>query len=165
MTLCRSSARGICGLPPNSLGSDRRAATTGQALTRVLRPLTVPGHVVATLELAAAANRHDIASGERASLLLRDALFEQGRDISCPDELAAVAEAITLPGPISTADQVLADWHEGQRRASSADACFVGDTDYFCPALRTERIDGHLRITCDLDRFDEFIRRCRRQLR
>jgi hypothetical protein len=52
----------------------------------------------------------------RAGLMLRDALFQQGRDISCPDELAAVAEAITLPGPMSTADQVLADWHEGQRR-------------------------------------------------
>ena len=92
--------------------------------------------------------------------MLRDALFEQGRDISCPDELAAVAEAITLPGPMSTADQVLADWHEGQRRRVIGCACFVGDTDYFCPALRIERIDGHLRITRDLDRFDEFIGRC-----
>jgi hypothetical protein len=44
--------------------------------------------------------------------------------------------------------------------APSADACFVCDTDCFCPDLRIERIDGHLRFTRDLDRFDEFIGRC-----
>jgi hypothetical protein len=79
---------------------------------------TVPGHIVATLVLVAAVHRHDIASRERASLMLRDAPFEHGCDISCPDELAAVAELVTLPGPISTADQVLADWREGQRRGA-----------------------------------------------
>jgi 2-hydroxychromene-2-carboxylate isomerase len=124
-------------------------------------PSRFPTTSLPALELAAASYRHDLASGERVSLMLREALFERGRNIAHPDELATVAEAIRLTGPISATDQVHADWHEGQRRGViGSPHFFVGDSDFFCPGLHIERIDGRLRITRDLARFDEFIERC-----
>ena len=120
-----------------------------------------PATSLPALELAAAAYRRDMPSGERVSLMLREALFERGRDISRPDVLAGIGGAIGLPGPVSAIDDVLADWHEGQRRGViGSPHFFIGDSDFFCPTLRIERIDGHLRISRDLARFDEFIRRC-----
>jgi 2-hydroxychromene-2-carboxylate isomerase len=62
---------------------------------------------------------------------------------------------------VAAADQVLADWHEGQRRGViGSPHFFVGGADFFCPTLRIERVDGHLHISRDLARFDDFLERC-----
>jgi len=120
-----------------------------------------PASSLPALGLAAAAYQHDIAAGERVSLMLRDALFEQGRDIAEAEELGRIALAVELDGSTAAADQVVADWHEGRRRGViGSPHFFVGDGDFFCPALHIERIDGRLHISQDLARFDEFIERC-----
>ena len=124
-------------------------------------PATFPASSLPALALAAAAYQHDSTSGERVSLMLRDALFERGRDIARPDELASIATAAGLPSTVDAAGQVVEDWQEGQRRGViGSPHFFVGDTDFFCPALHVEHIDGHLHITRDSAGFDEFIARC-----
>lgn len=120
-----------------------------------------PASSLPALGLAAAAYQHDIAAGEVVSLLLRDALFEQGRDIAQADELAHLATVAGLTGRLDASQQVLDDWHEGrQRGVIGSPHFFVGDADFFCPTLHIDHVDGHLRITRDHARLDEFIARC-----
>jgi predicted DsbA family dithiol-disulfide isomerase len=126
-------------------------------------PSRFPPTSLPALGLAAAAYQHDLASGERLSLLLRDALFEHGHDISQPDELEELATAAGLPGLAVAGQAVVDDWTEGrQRGVVGSPHFFVGQSDFFCPAMRIERIDGHLRIARDRAGFEEFIERCTR---
>jgi predicted DsbA family dithiol-disulfide isomerase len=113
------------------------------------------------LGLAAAAYRQDPSLGERASLMLRDAMFEHGRDIAQPDELARLACELGLAGPLDAAQAVLDDWDEGRRRGVIGSPHFFVDGDsFFCPALQIERIDGHLHIAYDVETFEAFVERC-----
>ncbi len=51
------------------------------------------------------------------SLALRDALFEEGRDVSDPSVLAAIARTHGITGADAGDEAtVLADWHEGVTR-------------------------------------------------
>ena len=114
------------------------------------------------LALAASAYRQDMRTGESVSLALRDALFERGEDISDPGVLAALADAhgVAAPGP-DAAELVLAEWAEGQTRGViGSPHFFVSGRDFFCPALDITRVDGHLRISADVEGFAEFIASC-----
>lgn len=110
-----------------------------------------PGSSLPALGLAAAAYQQEVAIGERVSLLLRDALFEQGRDIALPSELAAIAAAVGVSGALDVPGAVVADWHEGRARGViGSPHFFVGDRGYFCPMLDIRREDG----TFDISRSD-----------
>lgn len=115
---------------------------------------TVPG-----LALAATAYRRDNHVGEALSLALRTALFEEGRDISDPDELAAIARAHGLDVPsVDDEQSVPDDWHEGKRRGVvGSPYFFLGDQGIFCPTLNVTHVDGHLEVTLDVDAFSAFI--------
>jgi predicted DsbA family dithiol-disulfide isomerase len=115
---------------------------------------TVPG-----LALAAAAYRRDNHDGETVSLALRTALFEEGRDISDPGELAAIARAHGLDVPsVDDEQSVPDDWHEGERRGVvGSPYFFLGDQGFFCPTLNVTHVDGHLEVTVDLDAFNAFL--------
>ncbi len=113
-----------------------------------------PASSLPALGLAAAAYEQDLAAGERLSLLLRDALFEQGRDIAQPDELAALAADAGVPEALGRPDVVVADWHEGQARGViGSPHFFVGDRGYFCPMLDIRHEDGRF----DISRRDGFL--------
>ena len=77
--------------------------------------------------MAGSAYRSDDRTGEAVSLALRDALFEQGQDISAPGVLARIAEAhgIAGAGP-EDARQVLNDWDDGRSRGVK------GSPHFFC---------------------------------
>ena len=79
-----------------------------------------PTSTLEALALANRAYRSDLLLGERVSFALRDALFEEGRDISDRAVLDDLAHDLGVPMP-DEADHaaVLADWHEGQRRGST----------------------------------------------
>ena len=65
--------------------------------------------------------------GERVSFALRDALFEEGRDISDPVTLEYLAHDLGVLMPdASDRAAVLADWHEGRRRG------VLGSPHFFC---------------------------------
>ena len=126
-------------------------------------PAHFPSTSLPALALEAAARARDLRAGERAALLLRHALFEEGRDIGQLAELAAIADAVGLPAdaPTCAAEMVLADWADGRRRGvAGSPHFFVGGRDFFCPTLHIAHDDGSLRIDVDLERFDDFFTRC-----
>ena len=97
------------------------------------------------------------------SFALRDALFEEGRDISDPVTLEYLARDLGVVMPDeSDRTTVLADWGEGQRRGvRGSPHFFCGTTDVFCPtlAITKDPVDG-LSVVRDVSRLTEFVERC-----
>jgi len=121
-----------------------------------------PASSLPALALAAAAASRDEASGEAMSLSLRDALFEQGRDIADQDVLDRLAADIGLgPGPWDTAP-VLADHAEGvERGVIGSPHFFTPSGGFFCPALDVHRDDaGQLVVRSDPTGFEQFLATC-----
>jgi 2-hydroxychromene-2-carboxylate isomerase len=121
-----------------------------------------PATSLPALMLAAQAYEQGLDAGEHMSLLLRDALFEDGRDIASDDVLADVAARAGVdPATAADRDTVLADWREGRERGVvGSPHFFVGDTSVFCPSLRMAQVDGELRISADTEAFDRFAQDC-----
>jgi predicted DsbA family dithiol-disulfide isomerase len=122
-------------------------------------PAAFPHSSLPALALTHAAYAVHAEAGERVALALRWALFEEGRNIAAPDVLldVAVSAGIGLPEPCEQ-DRVREDWAEGQRRGViGSPHLFIGSSDYFCPSLRIDHVDGHLRITDNRDAFDSFL--------
>jgi predicted DsbA family dithiol-disulfide isomerase len=118
-----------------------------------------PSTSLPALTLAASAYRRDIRTGEQVSLALRTALFEEGRDIGDPAELAAIAHAVEMEPPGAEGEQAIQDdWQEGRRRGVvGSPHFFVDNRGFFCPTLAINRVDDHLRITTDRDGFAAFV--------
>ena len=121
-----------------------------------------PSSSLPSLALAAKAYEVSPAAGEQVSLALRDALFEQGRDVGADDVLVEIAAAAGVGMPDRADHQrVLDDWAEGRGRGVIGSPHFiVADAGFFCPALDVERVDGHLQIRADQAAFDAFVDRC-----
>jgi predicted DsbA family dithiol-disulfide isomerase len=115
-----------------------------------------PNSSLPGLVLAATAYGQSRGAGERVSLALRDALFEEGRDIADEGVLVDIAATAGVESPTEGAlEQVLADWGEGRRRGVvGSPHFFVGEDGFFCPSLDISRVDGALRITEDRASFD-----------
>ncbi|MFV2040253.1 MAG: DsbA family protein [Acidimicrobiales bacterium] len=101
------------------------------------RPDRWPHTMIPALNLAAAAYAQGPSTGLEVSLELRNALFEQGRDISDPAILAPLADDHRLPHAATEAGAaVTADYAEGRRRGVTGSPHFwVDDQNYFCPSL------------------------------
>ena len=113
------------------------------------------------LAIAATAYRNDVKRGERVSLALRHALFEEGRDVANPAELLRIDELSTLDDLRAGEAEVRADLAEGRARGVIGSPHFFVDGEgFFCPTLAIERVDGRLTIAFDAQGFDEFIDRC-----
>ncbi len=128
-------------------------------------PSAFPGSSLPALSLAAEAYARDVRMGERVSLLLRDALFEHGRDISRSDELARIADLAGVSDVAGSTDGeqlVMSDWEEGRRRGViGSPHFFVGETGFFCPSLDIRHVEGNVTITFDEVAFDGFMRQVR----
>jgi predicted DsbA family dithiol-disulfide isomerase len=122
-----------------------------------------PGSTLPALELAAAAYEHSVQQGEAVSLALRDALFEEGRNIASDDVLTRIAGAahVTRGDDEHRRTAVLDDWAEGKRQGViGSPHFFVGDDSFFCPSLAITRDDnGHLRVAFDAESFEAFLGR------
>jgi len=109
------------------------------------------------------AYRRDLKTGEAMSLALRDALFEEGLDISRPDVLSGLAASLDV-GPYGAADEqaVLRDWEDGVRRGVKGSPHFYcRGFDAFCPSLDISRSeDGELIVRNDTAVLDRFLTRC-----
>ncbi|HEX9259206.1 MAG TPA: DsbA family protein [Acidimicrobiales bacterium] len=119
---------------------------------------TYPTTSLPALRLAAAAYEVSMDAGEQMSLALRDALFEQGRDLTNRKVLKEIAYSLGVPGQ---ADEkaVHVDWQEGRARGVvGSPHFFSGDSGAFCPLLHIEKVDGHLRITQDPSALDDLLR-------
>jgi predicted DsbA family dithiol-disulfide isomerase len=111
------------------------------------------------LELAARAYRHGMRTGEQVSRAVRDALFEEGRDLRDPVELASVASAAGVDETDDTdRAAVRADFETGRERGVvGSPHFFVDHSGFFCPTLDIERIDGRLAISFDPEGFVAFV--------
>ncbi|MEX0664635.1 MAG: DsbA family protein [Acidimicrobiia bacterium] len=125
-------------------------------------PSLFPLSSLRALALTNRAYRVSAQHGELVSLALRDALFEQGRDISDHTELAAIGAAVGVGEP-DAADEaaVLDDLEAGRSRGVIGSPHFFVDSgDFFCPTLSIRRVHGHMQITFDAEGFRTFSRRC-----
>lgn len=118
-----------------------------------------PSTTLPALALVESAYRIGMDEGEQLSLALRNALFEQGRDIADPLVLRELASEFGVPA--ATADDVAAvelSWERGAGRGVvGSPHFFTASGGYFCPALDIKRVDGHLRIRPDVEAFETFV--------
>ena len=120
---------------------------------------TWPTTTIPALNLAAAAFDVDHPTGLAMSLALRDALFEQGRNLGDADVLSSIASEFTLGAPSAEAHaRVLADYQDGQRRGVRGSPDFwLGEEEFFCPALRLGHDDDGLTAAFDTEGFGDFM--------
>jgi len=124
---------------------------------------TFPTTSLPGLALAASAYRRDLRTGEQVSLALRNALFEEGRDISDADLLASIARSYGIDDASPDDDEtVRADWRDGQRRGVEGSPHFLcGGVSTFCPALDISKDDqGHLHVRTNPAALEHFVARC-----
>lgn len=122
-------------------------------------PTSFPHTTMPALALATSAYGQSDQAGEGVSLALRTAIFEEGRDIAEPDQLAVIAEAFGLALPTPHAERaVINDWREGTHRGViGSPHFFVGGSSFFCPTLDIKRVNGHLQVDFDPDAFQAFV--------
>ncbi len=125
-----------------------------------------PGHYPSTtlpaLELAELAYSESDLIGERVSLALRDALFEEGRDVSDPAVLEDIGTSFGLgaTGPLQR-DAVIAEWQSGQaRHVTGSPHFFCGTSEAFCPSLRITKVGAHLEIRDRPESIETFLASC-----
>jgi len=130
---------------------------------RDVAPDNFPSTTLPALAMVARADAVDHRLGERATFLVRDALFEHGQDISDPLVLQQLADELGVGLPADTDhQQVLADYAEGQQRGVKGSPHFFGaDGDVFCPSLQISRDENdQFVIAADRERLTSFVDRC-----
>lgn len=132
----------------------------GLALFRGFDPERFPTTTLPALALVAAAER--AGGGEEASFRVRDALWEEGRDIGDEGVVAALAREFGVTVTEADRATVLDDWSEGQQRGvQGSPHLFCGTRNEFCPGLSVGHDDaGQLQISPDPQRLEAFLEGC-----
>jgi predicted DsbA family dithiol-disulfide isomerase len=122
----------------------------------------VPHSSMPAFELAATAYEVGDDTGERVSLAIREAFFEEGLDISSPAVLDRIAASAGVTVHRADAERlVLHDYEEGIRRGVRGSPEFYLDgRGWFCPSLRIERVDGTLVIEPNPHAIEAFLAAC-----
>lgn len=122
-------------------------------------PRHFPTSTLDALALVARAYRTSLDLGERASFLVRDALFEDGRNIGEPAVIADLAHELGIGVPDDDdRAQVTADWAEGRHRGViGSPHFFANGHDVFCPSLHIERGDHGLTIHANAMKIADFL--------
>ena len=107
----------------------------------------------------AAAYRQGLEVGERFSVAVRRALFEDGLDISDERVLSDLRQSHGVPHPSETDRcSVEADFAEGERHGvAGSPHFFTASGDFFCPSLDIEGDHDRYEVTFDPDGFNRFI--------
>ncbi len=157
----------VNGLPLNATTTRAHAdELREQVAPNLFQDLDVtrfPNSTIAALALANRAYRTSPDVGERVSFALRNALFEEGRDISNDATLEQLAQdhGTVMPDASDRAG-VMDDWHEGRRRGVlGSPHFFCGGADAFCPSLDIFKDPVHgMTIAWNTSRLSEFLDRC-----
>lgn len=122
-----------------------------------------PVSTLDALTLIARAYEIDLSLGEAASFKVREALFEEGKNISDLSVLDGLANDLGIgdfrdPSHAS----VHADWEEGKRRGVIGSPHFFhGTVGTFCPSLQMSKSpETGLTIHTDTSRLQEFLQQC-----
>ena len=136
-------------------------ATVAPDLFAGFSEATFPATFLPAMDLAQVAYAVDDATGERVSLALRTALFEDGRDVADPFVLSEIAAAHGLTPDAGARVAVLADWEAGRARGVQGSPEFlVGGKSWFCPVLDITRVDGELQVRVDESVMPAFFDAC-----
>lgn len=121
-----------------------------------------PTSTLDALALVARAYRVGDDVGERAAFAVRDALFEEGRDIADPDVLAELGDRLGIGAPDQAdRDAVRDDYDAGiARGVVGSPHFFCGDASVFCPSLQISRGEDALIIHSNAEQLGEFLRHC-----
>ncbi len=121
-----------------------------------------PATSLPALALAELGYRRDARTGEGLSLALRDALFEEGRDIASAEVLAELAARFGLDAAAARVEDVRSSWREGQARGvRGSPHFFCSDRDAFCPTLDIRRDEaGHLALRRQARTLEAFLAAC-----
>ena len=123
-------------------------------VARRFPPTTLPA-----MAAEAAAYRQGLESGEAFSFAVRDALFEEGLDVSDAEVLRGLREAHGVPKP-TEADHaaVREDLAAGRGRGvSGSPHFFTSDGDFFCPSLDIEHDATGYKVYFDAAGFQRFV--------
>lgn len=116
-----------------------------------------PATSVPALALASAAYARDVATGEAVSLALRDALFEQGRNVADPAVLRALAADHGIDPAAIDPDAVRAEYDDGRACGVIGSPYFVvADRGFFCPSLEIRHSEAGFAVRFDAEAFEEF---------
>jgi predicted DsbA family dithiol-disulfide isomerase len=122
-------------------------------------PSVFPPSSIPAFGLAAAAYAIDDATGEAVSLAVRDALFEDGADVSDREVLRDIGApwgVVPLQDDAAIA-AVEGDYTRGAvRGVRGSPHFFVGTDDWFCPTLTVHHDDGHFVVHPATDRMERF---------
>ena len=124
---------------------------------------TFPATTLPALSLALAAVEQDPATGESVNWALRDALFEEGRDISDVAVLEDISHRFGVdPDWGLDTSSVELEWRRGQERGVQGSPHFMcADRDAFCPALDISRNEtGDLSLHANVDGLHAFLDAC-----
>jgi predicted DsbA family dithiol-disulfide isomerase len=122
-----------------------------------------PVTTLPALALAESAYRTDPLVGEAVSLALRDALFENGQDVSRAEVLDEIAQSHGLGRGSSLNEDVVREWwRRGQERGvQGSPHFFCRGRDSFCPSLDIERGEqGQLLLRRNIERLRAFLGGC-----
>lgn len=119
-----------------------------------------PTTSIPALEAEAAARSRGLELGELFSLAVRDALFDQGLDISSPDVLDQLRREFDLPGAGSMElGMVERDLEEGrQRGVLGSPYFFTRGGGFFCPSLDIQHEGAEYEVQFDPQGFERFLR-------
>jgi 2-hydroxychromene-2-carboxylate isomerase len=121
--------------------------------------LLFPITSIPALGLTSAAYALDESLGSMVGLAVRDALFEEGRDVSDPAVLAEIGRAFgVVPPDLAWADDaVRSDWQCGRERGvQGSPHFFIGDRSWFCPSLDIRHDQNGFDIRLSGDGMREF---------
>lgn len=119
-----------------------------------------PVSTLPALALTEAAYRVGPEAGERAALIVRDLVFEEGRDVGDPAVLAAAARAFGVEVTDADVAHVQAEYAVGRTRGvQGSPTFFVGEQGFFCPTLDITKVGDSLEVEFDRDGFDAFVAR------
>lgn len=118
-----------------------------------------PSTTIPALALAESAYGVGYSQGEQVSVMLRDYMFEEGKNISDQSVLAEIADVVGVPAPTSEHfDAVAQSLVDGKERGVLGSPHFLTQSEgFFCPALDIKRVDGHLQIKADVAVFESFV--------
>jgi predicted DsbA family dithiol-disulfide isomerase len=122
-----------------------------------------PSTTLDALNLIAQAYEQSVVAGERASLVIREAIFEHGHDVADESVLQRIALSLGVSYvPDAEHQLVRRDWDEGKRRGVVGSPHFFHGADgEFCPALQLTRTeDSGLIIQANAEKLAGFLTTC-----
>ena len=152
--MAQAKALGNCDALRRQIAADQFANTELNHF-----PLTT----LDALTLIAQAYEKNVVAGEKASIVVRETIFEQGNDVADESVLQRIALSLGVSYvPDAGHTLVRRDWEEGKARGVvGSPHLFNGSVGVFCPSLQLTRTeDSGLIIQANAEKLAAFLTTC-----